>query len=76
MPKCPKCGSEIDELIVYCKEISKYRVWLHSPEDEHPSWERIDALESEDVGGYECPECGEQLFKDYHEAIAFLKGEM
>jgi len=73
MPVCPNCGKEIDELIVYCRERSKYRVW--ADEDEYLSWERIDAINSEQDGSYVCPECGAELFQTYSEAVAFLKGK-
>jgi uncharacterized C2H2 Zn-finger protein len=76
MPKCPKCGKEINELINWRRELSEYHIYFARKEDEHPIWERFDVIEDEDEDSneeYECPLCRTVLFRNYKDAIAFLK---
>jgi predicted RNA-binding Zn-ribbon protein involved in translation (DUF1610 family) len=75
MPKCPKCGEEIDVLITWKRELSRYRMWFIEKDDEYPMWERVDAVEEEGEEEYECPRCGGLLFKNYEDAVAFLKSK-
>jgi predicted RNA-binding Zn-ribbon protein involved in translation (DUF1610 family) len=65
MPKCPKCGEEIDHLINYCKSWEKF---YFDGED----YNYIDTI-STDENEYACPECDETLFYNEEEAIEFLK---
>ena len=69
MPKCPKCGEEIDHLINVCSAWKLYRFYSNG------SYEWIDDV-SGDVNEYECPECNEVLFTDEAEAQKFLKRRM
>jgi ssDNA-binding Zn-finger/Zn-ribbon topoisomerase 1 len=74
MPKCPKCGEEIDTLIYWRWEESEYYMWI--PEgSEQPELERIPRFDEDYDEGYECPECRALLFKSRGEAIDFLKSE-
>jgi uncharacterized protein (UPF0212 family) len=74
MPKCPKCGNEIDYLVCGCEEISTYIVRLNESR-EALEWERVDCETLEDPDIYTCPECGTEIAHHYSEAVAFLKGE-
>jgi len=71
VPKCPKCGKEIDELTV--KVIDHGSLYLDSDGKPH-----LDLVS--DMYGlnyvetiFSCPECGEELFKAYREAVNFLQ---
>ena len=75
MPKCPKCGEEIDHLNL--KSIDGGEMSLS--EDGEDGEFQIDW--NSDIYGEEtldtsasCPECGEKLFDDYEEASDFLRG--
>ena len=74
MPKCPKCGAEIDQLAQWCKREDKYYFSL----EENESVIRELALPSDsedyDASDYECPECSEVIFHDYETAVDFLAG--
>jgi len=72
MPKCPKCGNEIDELINYSKGWEKHRFWIDS--QGYPQYE-MDEFIPDEGNEWECPECNEVLFTDEEEATKFLKGE-
>jgi len=73
MPKCPKCGKEI----YYLRDFSP--VWqeyiLEIDEYGYPRCEFKDASLAKDIRDkFQCPECGEVLFRDADKAIEFLKG--
>jgi len=78
MPKCPKCGKEIDYLEYYqlTWQYAKARlakgVFRNSVEYylEYHDWK--DTGIDED-GGYYCPECEELIAVSEREAIEFLK---
>jgi DNA-directed RNA polymerase subunit RPC12/RpoP len=68
MPRCPKCGSEIDYLIEYSKEWRRYRVRLIG-----------DSIEYEETGDavvidheYVCPHCETTIAITEEEAKRFL----
>jgi len=74
MPKCPKCGAEIDYLIAYTMNVAEEDIF------------RVDKngdVEYEEVGfdywgtdtSFNCPECGAQLFRREEDAKKFLLGE-
>jgi predicted RNA-binding Zn-ribbon protein involved in translation (DUF1610 family) len=67
MPKCPKCGEEIDHLINYCRG---WEMFAFDGEE----YEYIDSF-GVDESEYACPECDETLFTDEEEASKFLKRE-
>ena len=75
MPKCPKCGKEIDYLVDYSPAWQKYEMRIDKNGDAHYEFVDdslpIDTIDDE----YECPECGEVLFTDEEEAVKFLRGE-
>jgi DNA-directed RNA polymerase subunit RPC12/RpoP len=62
MPKCPKCGKEIDYLLEYT--IDEYMLSLHGY---IPQYEYIRTMEEEGMYEflYKCPKCGETLFAEY-----------
>jgi predicted RNA-binding Zn-ribbon protein involved in translation (DUF1610 family) len=71
MPKCPKCGEEIDRL--YYKVVDYGTVWLK--ENGELDWE----LASETYGDeqksaceFKCPKCHAVIFDDEDEAVEFL----
>jgi len=75
MPKCPKCGKEIDYLRDFSPVWQEYKMIIDENGDAHYEFVDdslpIDTIDDE----YECPECGEVLFTDEEEAVKFLKGE-
>jgi len=74
MPKCPKCGKEIDYLWNYSAVWEEYKLTIGR--DGYEQYEFID--DSAPVDGiddeYVCPECHEVLFTDEEDAVNFLKG--
>ena len=72
MPKCPKCGEEIEELRNYCEKTATFYVCLKNGNLDY-------ALDSEGddytEGGFECPKCAEELFTSEDDAKAFLAGK-
>jgi len=69
MPKCPRCGEEIDYLRNWQSGETEYRLFSNG------TYEGEDFVEDNKVNDYECPECSEVLFTDEEKAIAFLKGK-
>ena len=74
MPKCPKCGEEIDYLDYECEEVSVYEVRL-SPSGDSLEWKRVDYVTVEKFNAYTCPECGAEIAYRPIDVIDFLKGE-
>ena len=74
MPKCPKCGKEIDHLVYQSYELVTATALL-TPADiiDYISWESHGI--TRDPPEYKCPECGAVLFNKEEDAEAFLKGE-
>jgi len=70
VPTCPKCKSEIDELI--CWAVGK-RKYIFTAYDGVPNYEDWHEFRDTNQNTYECPECNEVLFKREEEAIDFLK---
>jgi len=70
MPKCPKCGKEINSLDIVSTENGILRIG----EDGNVEIEWASDYGPENIK-YEayCPECGEKIFDDIDEAIAFLE---
>lgn len=74
MPKCPKCGKEIDHLVYYAYELQRANLWVFEDgESEYSTWDSLG--ETKGDPDYECPECGEVLFHNEDEAINFLRGK-
>ena len=73
MPKCPKCGTEVDQLTNFSLHWTEHRFTVS--DDGLPSYhvsENIvmsDPVENE----YVCPECDAVLFKSEAEALTFMK---
>lgn len=65
---CPKCGKEIDHLTFVQDRmvVGEYREGIHYEMDSSP-------VNPEDDPFYECPKCGELLFRDSRRADAFLR---
>ena len=73
MPNCPKCGKEINTLLLHEKQIQVFKVY---PGKDGLEYEWIDAsCDPEDVGEYFCPECGAILFTNDVDATKFLMGK-
>lgn len=69
LPKCPKCGKQIDYLCVEsCGSYSK-NGYLHV-DTESVEWDDEDNDPDEET--YCCPECNEDLELNYDEAIEFM----
>lgn len=64
MPVCPKCGKDIDHLVILSVE-STTATW--SPKDGYD----VDFTEVE-AESWRCLECVEGLFKDEDEAMKFF----
>ena len=74
MPKCPKCGEEIDHLIYYAYELQKAYVGLDAYGNlEYGNWDSLGVTKGEP--DYECPKCKEVLFHDEEEARRFLQNK-
>lgn len=72
MPKCPKCGEEIGELICVTTEVAEYVVRLR---DGNGLDYTKDETFTEELY-YVCPKCDKKLFDNERDVIKFLKGEM
>jgi predicted RNA-binding Zn-ribbon protein involved in translation (DUF1610 family) len=66
MPKCPRCGKEIDHLLVHSRAIMEYDYSIKQ------GFKYLDTLE-EDFESFYCPKCNEELFDNEDEAFEFLK---
>jgi predicted RNA-binding Zn-ribbon protein involved in translation (DUF1610 family) len=71
VPKCPKCGKEIDHLHYYAYELQKADFYVFDENTEYSGWDSLCDVKGEP--DYECPECGETLFHNEEEAKDFLK---
>lgn len=72
MPKCPKCGEEIDSLVAtYIREASRT-----VKADDIDTIEGLNFAPSGEYYEWACPKCLEKIaFDDKWEAEAFLRGE-
>jgi len=76
MPRCPRCGKEIDYLYNYSAVWIEYKLTIgiggyeqyELMDDPVPIGDRDDE--------YVCPECREVLFTSAEDAINFLKGNI
>jgi predicted RNA-binding Zn-ribbon protein involved in translation (DUF1610 family) len=71
MPKCPKCGEEIDRL--YYKVVDYGVVWVK--ENGELDWELTSEIygdEQKSAYDFECPKCHSIIFDDEDEAVEFL----
>lgn len=69
MPKCPRCGKEIDRLINVQSGLISWEMFADG---------RYDDQEIEpygEINEWDCPECSEPLFYNEDEAIAFLNNK-
>ena len=71
MPKCPKCGKEINELTVEVIDIGSVRLNSHGELE----YEFASDIYGDSVKGikFTCPECGAELFDNEEDAEDFLK---
>ena len=75
MPKCPKCGAEIDHLHHFGYYLQKADFWLNGKgEPNYDNWDDVGSMK-EGTEEYRCPECDQVLFKNEDEAKKFLKSE-
>jgi predicted RNA-binding Zn-ribbon protein involved in translation (DUF1610 family) len=76
MSKCPKCHEEIEYLRNVQTGSGSYYLFIEPKEgymDYAYEWDEFVA--DNDWNIYECPECGETLFDDEEEAVAWLEGK-
>lgn len=73
MPKCPKCGREINALLNIVTGTMEYELSLDVQGDEQYS--RMDFENDNEINDFVCTLCQKVLFVDDEEAIEFLKGE-
>lgn len=71
MPKCPKCGAEIDYLDVWSLEWALQHYSLVNGE---PDWSETRDWGSCERTEFQCPKCNAVLFLDEDEAKRFLSG--
>ena len=69
---CPKCKKEITYLTSTTPGILLHYLSIDTQGDVQFE---VGEFESGDAVVYDCPECGEVLFTNEEEVIAFLKGE-
>lgn len=65
MPKCPKCENEIDHILAQTdatQEITKNTTEI--------DW----SIDTEWVT-YACPNCNDDIFNSFDDAVEFMKGE-
>jgi predicted RNA-binding Zn-ribbon protein involved in translation (DUF1610 family) len=72
MPKCPKCGEEISCLLNY--KYTSSLIFTLSLKNGEPDYDLTDEVfpDVTDEGDFVCPQCGELLFTNEKEAVAFL----
>lgn len=72
MSECPKCNEEIKYLKAYSEVVHNFEI----DKQGNPFCFGSDHVEGYS-GGFECPECKEELFNGFEEikAVKFLKGE-
>ena len=73
MPKCPKCGEEIETLIAWIPKEDRCNVSLNH--DNTLDYESTDIIEGKGATEYACPLCNEVIFRNDIDAENFLKGE-
>jgi len=68
MPFCPNCGKKINRLIYWenAANVAKF------DGKDYYDWDTVEVYEC----GYECPECGTQLFDNEEDAERFLKDDL
>jgi DNA-directed RNA polymerase subunit RPC12/RpoP len=72
VPKCPKCGKEIDHLHYYAYELLTANFSVSDDGGfEYSDWDSLGDVKG--LPEYRCPECSATLFKSQSEAIKFLK---
>jgi predicted RNA-binding Zn-ribbon protein involved in translation (DUF1610 family) len=72
MPICPKCGKDINTLLLHAKQTQTFIVSLE--EDGKLGYLWTDASWGFENEEYACPECGETLFTNDIDATDFLMG--
>ena len=70
--KCPKCNEEINTLINTESGEMEYSLSIDCQGD--IEWSQINFY-GVDSNEFVCPKCGQMLFANQEDAIAFLKGE-
>ena len=71
MPRCPQCNREIDHLHHYQTELMKYQFSLDL--DGNTQYDDRESIDTVGDPEWCCPECGEILFYNEEDAVAFLE---
>jgi DNA-directed RNA polymerase subunit RPC12/RpoP len=66
MPDCPTCGAHIETLLEDMVISTEVRL------DASQSLQYVDKRSEQSIHGYACPTCGDRLFEEKTEAVAFL----
>ena len=77
MPKCFRCGEEIERLVKVLQTEVSFEMTLNKLGQPFYG-ERINDPENPrdpNYGRYQCPACGEDLYYTEEQAVGFLKGE-
>lgn len=69
MPKCPKCGTEIEYLNNWESGEMGYKLFPNG------DYEGMEFTTDGGTNEYVCPECKKTLFTNETDALEFLKGE-
>lgn len=70
MPKCPKCGKEIDRLSYH--EERDYDAVVEVVDGK---LSRLEEKENVEVSYYSCPKCDEEIAQSDEDALKFLQGQ-
>ena len=73
MPKCPKCGENIETLIAWIPKEDRCEVSLNP--DNTLRYEFDENIAGKGTTEYECPLCSEIISRSESDVEKFLKGE-
>jgi predicted RNA-binding Zn-ribbon protein involved in translation (DUF1610 family) len=78
MPRCPRCGKEIDSILNVQSGYMEYVLKIDKKNGDYDYQSSNDGFTTDDsLNDFCCPECHLSLFPDSEEdAIAFLRGEV
>jgi predicted RNA-binding Zn-ribbon protein involved in translation (DUF1610 family) len=77
MPKCPRCGKEIDSITNIQSGYMEYVLKVDENGDHDYTTPELPFTPDDSLNDFCCPECNLSLFPDDEEnAVAFLRGEI